>query len=59
MSHTAVLGSIPLFEGLAEEDLEALAQGLVVRRFNAGAMIFAFGRCARTEAIIRRTGLTA
>ena len=52
MSHTAVLGSIPLFEGLAEEDLEALAQGLVVRRFNAGAMIFAFGDTGEAMYII-------
>ena len=38
-----MLRSIPLFEGLSEEDLEALSQALGTRTFKAGEMIFAMG----------------
>lgn len=38
-----MLRSIPLFEGLSEEDLEALSQALVTRTVKAGAMIFSMG----------------
>lgn len=38
-----MLRSIPLFEGLSEDDLEALSQALETRHFKAGAMIFAMG----------------
>src|SRR5687768_14713298 len=38
-----MLRSIPLFEGLSEEDLEALSQALETRSFKAGEMIFAMG----------------
>ena len=40
---TLLLHSIPLFEGLAEEDLAALASALKIRTFKAGTMIFAHG----------------
>ena len=40
---TALLRSIPLFEGLSEEDLAALASALQVRTFKAGAMVFDYG----------------
>ncbi len=38
-----LLRSIPLFNGLAEEDLLALAANLVRRKFPAGQMIFSHG----------------
>jgi len=40
---TDLLRSIPLFEGLAEDDLVALSATLVPCRFAAGSMIFAQG----------------
>lgn len=40
MDATLLLHSIPLFEGLAEEDLAALASALQIRTFKAGVMIF-------------------
>ena len=40
---TLLLHSIPLFEGLSEEDLAALASALKIRTFKAGTMIFAHG----------------
>jgi len=39
----SMLRSIPLFEGLSEEDLDALSQALGTRTFKAGQMIFAMG----------------
>jgi uncharacterized membrane protein len=38
---TPLLRSIPLFEGLSEEDLAALSSALQIRTFKAGVMIFA------------------
>lgn len=43
MDATPLLRSIPLFEGLSEEDLTALSSALKLRTFKAGAMIFAQG----------------
>ncbi len=43
MDATPLLRSIPLFEGLSEEDLTALSSALKMRTFKAGAMIFAQG----------------
>ncbi len=43
MNTTALLREIPLFEGLAEEDLAALSATLVPREFRAGQPIFALG----------------
>jgi uncharacterized membrane protein len=40
---TPLLRSIPLFEGLSEEDLGALARALEIRTFKAGSMIFEYG----------------
>jgi len=40
---TPLLRSIPLFEGLSYEDLEALSGALEPRQFPAGAMIFSIG----------------
>ena len=40
MDRTALLRTIPMFEELAAEDVEALAKTLVERRFKAGAIIF-------------------
>lgn len=40
---TSLLRSIPLFEGLGLEDLEALAGKLETKAFPAGAMIFSIG----------------
>jgi uncharacterized membrane protein len=40
---TPLLRSIPLFEGLSEEDLQALSGALELRTFKAGQMIFAQG----------------
>ena len=41
MDATALLRSIPLFEGLEEDDLVALSAALEPRSFRAGTMIFA------------------
>ena len=43
MDRTALLRTIPMFEELAAEDLEALAGSLVERRFNAGELIVKLG----------------
>jgi len=43
MNVTELLHSIPLFEGLSEDDLVALSQALQQRAFPAGAMVFAQG----------------
>ena len=43
MDATALLRSIPLFEGLEEDDLVALSAALEPRSFRAGTMIFAQG----------------
>jgi len=40
MDRVALLASIPLFEGLAPDDLQALASETVERRFKAGQIIF-------------------
>lgn len=43
MDSTGLLRSIPLFEGLSEDDLVALSGALVPRHFRAGTMIFEQG----------------
>ncbi len=43
MQHTELLAQIPLFEGLAEDDLQALAERLEERNFVKGACVFAKG----------------
>ena len=43
MDATPLLRSIPLFEGLSEEDLQVLSDALTARTFKAGEMIFAEG----------------
>jgi uncharacterized membrane protein len=43
MDATPLLRSIPMFDGLAEDDLEALANALDMRTFKAGTQIFAQG----------------
>ncbi len=40
MDRLALLGSIPLFEGLTPEDLESLAHKVFERHYRAGEMIF-------------------
>ncbi len=40
VSRTELLRSIPMFEGLGDEDLDALASSLVERTLRAGEMIF-------------------
>ncbi|MEP7050806.1 MAG: DUF1003 domain-containing protein [Pseudomonadota bacterium] len=43
MEHISLLGSIPMFQGLNEEDLAALSVSLVERTFPAGRAIMAQG----------------
>src|SRR3954470_681323 len=43
MEHIALLRSIPMFQGLNEEDLGALSSSLVERTFHAGKDIMAQG----------------
>jgi len=43
MEAASLLGSIPMFEGMAEEDLAALSAALQVRRYKAGSIIFNAG----------------
>jgi uncharacterized membrane protein len=40
VSRTELLRSIPMFEGLGDDDLEALASSLVEKKLKAGEMIF-------------------
>ncbi|APR77669.1 Acid-resistant protein [Minicystis rosea] len=55
MPNTDLLRSIPLFEGLAQEDLDHLANTLVERPFASGEMIFHQGD-AGTEMYIVASG---
>jgi CRP/FNR family cyclic AMP-dependent transcriptional regulator len=43
MQHADLLAQIPLFEGLSDEDREALARRLQERTFRAGEIVFAMG----------------
>ncbi len=43
MDRTALLGSVPLFEGLSIDDLDVLAKRVIERRWRAGEMIFNLG----------------
>ncbi len=52
MDAIALLRSIPLFEDLAEDDLEALAQALVPRSYPAGTMIINQGDVGSSMFII-------
>ncbi len=52
MDATPLLRSIPLFEGLSEEDLQELARALEPRVFAAGAMIFDQGDAGSSMYIV-------
>ena len=54
MDAVALLRSIPLFEDLAEEDLEALSQALVTRSYPAGETIINQGDVGSSMYIIER-----
>ena len=43
MLHADLLAQIPLFEGLADEDREALAKRLTERKYKAGDLVFSKG----------------
>ena len=52
MDAAPLLRSIPLFEGMAEDDLGALSAALSVRRFRAGSMIFHAGDAGEAMYIV-------
>src|SRR5580765_5836909 len=52
MDRAALLRTIPMFSDLAAEDLDALAQSLVEKRFNAGQMIFHLGEAGDAMYIV-------
>jgi uncharacterized membrane protein len=52
MDRTALLAGLPLFEGIATEDLTALAHGMVEVSFRAGQMIFNQGDASRSMYVI-------
>ena len=52
MDRIALLASIPLFEGLAPDDLQALALNTVERHFNAGQVIFNQGDDSKAMYVI-------
>ncbi len=52
MDRAALLGSIPLFEGLDAEDLQLLAEKLVERRFRAGQMVFHQGERSNSMYVV-------
>jgi CRP/FNR family cyclic AMP-dependent transcriptional regulator len=52
MDTVALLRSIPMFAGLNDEDLAALATALAQREFKAGKMIFAFGDAGNAMYIV-------
>jgi uncharacterized membrane protein len=54
MDHSALLARIPMFDGLAEEDVRALATSLTERRFAAGQMIMNQGDAGTSMFIVAR-----
>jgi CRP-like cAMP-binding protein len=52
MDTLPLLRSIPLFEGLTDDDLQALASALKPRTFRAGEMIFAQGDAGNAMYIV-------
>jgi uncharacterized membrane protein len=48
----SLLATIPLFEGLAVDDLHALAQHVVERRYRAGEMVFHMGELSSAMYIV-------
>jgi uncharacterized membrane protein len=52
MDPVSLLRTIPMFQGLGEEDLEVLAASLVTRRYPAGSMIFSQGDSGDTMYIV-------
>jgi len=52
MDAAPLLRSIPLFEGMTEDDLGALSAALQVRRFRAGSMIFHAGDAGEAMYIV-------
>jgi uncharacterized membrane protein len=52
MDATPLLRSIPMFDGLAEDDLEALANAVEMRTFRAGTEIFAYGDIGQAMYIV-------
>ena len=52
MDHSTLLVRIPMFEGLAEEDLRALATSLKERKFDAGQMIMNQGDAGTSMFIV-------
>ncbi|MFI5298729.1 MAG: DUF1003 domain-containing protein [Polyangiales bacterium] len=52
MDRVSLLRTIPMFQGLGEEDLEVLAASLVTRRYPAGSIIFSQGDPGDTMYIV-------
>jgi CRP/FNR family cyclic AMP-dependent transcriptional regulator len=52
MDAASLLRSIPMFEGMAEEDLAALSAALQVRRYTAGSIIFNAGDAGNAMYIV-------
>lgn len=52
MLHAELLAHIPLFEGMSEEDRDALAARLVERPFDAGSQVFAKGDAGASMYIV-------
>src|SRR4051812_5686462 len=52
MDAASLLGSIPMFEGMAEEDLAALSGALQVRRCKAGSIVFNAGDAGNAMYIV-------
>ena len=53
MRPAELLAQIPLFQGLADEDGEALAERLAEKRFAAGAVIFSQGDPGASMYVVR------
>lgn len=53
MRPAELLAQIPLFQGLLDDDLEALAARLTEKRFNAGDSVFAQGDCGSSMYLVR------
>jgi uncharacterized membrane protein len=54
MVHSELLARIPMFEGLATEDLQALAKSLNEREFQAGKLIMSLGDVGTSMFIVAR-----
>src|SRR5580692_4042541 len=52
MDHSTLLANIPMFVGLGDDDIRALAKSVVERKFNAGEMVMNQGDAGTSMFIV-------